>query len=255
MERCIICNRTLCDCKQHRDLFGSPFACQPRKRTRRYTSPNSPLSQEELDELQASIEAANDLLRSLGSPRDDENTRQLQLHFLDMRDESVTAQILCENNDTEAEEAHKNSELKKSSTISLKGLMVNAGKDFLQINQNGSSVFVLYKKILSIKRDLREGADEPEFIDANQELRRELAFHFGEFVSKEPSLINLFFGIQLYRMLKQFLGKDLDVVSPKGEFSGTLVSVSEGNIRLLTKNGELDFAMDEMCYLKVFNLK
>lgn len=253
MERCINCHRYLCNCNHPNDLFGTPFCCQNRKRTRRFTSPNSPLDEEELNQLQACIEAANDLLRSLGSESDNENTRQLQLHFLDMSGKKVSAEIICKFKNHEADEFSKNS----SKAISLKGKIANAGKDFLQINQNGSSVFIFYKNLLAIKRDnSSEGFDEEsEFIDANQNLRRTLAFNFGEFVSKNPNLVNLFFGIPLYKMLKQYLGKDVDIFTKEKKFLGTLTKVEEGNVKIFEKDRERNIAIDEICFLKVLNLK
>ena len=259
MERCINCHRHLCNCLYPSDLFGSPFYCQKKKRTRRFTSPNSPLNQEELDQLQACIEAANDLLRSLGSESDNENTRQLQLHFLEMSGEMVSVHIICAEKNDEADESSSNDKTENTSprTNCLTGKIANAGKDFLQINRNGSSVFILYKNLLSINRDdsIKGFDEEPEFIDASQQIRRKLAFNFGEFVSKNPNYINLFFGSPLFFMLKQFIGKDMKIVTKEGMFTGTLTRVEQGNIKLLNKKGKLHFRFEEICYLEVFNLK
>ena len=258
MERCIDCRSLPCICNQPEDLFGSPFYCQKRKRTRKFTSPNSPLDQKELDELQACIEAANDLLRSLGSQSNDQNTRQLQLHFLEMRGENIEANINCEK----AEIVDESSNISKSDNIMIKticlcGKIATAGRDFLQVNQTGSAVFIPYNNLLSIKKDEKKEEMEikPEFIDAQKELRRKLAFNFGEFVSKNPTFINLFFGLPLYLMLKQFKGKDFNILTNEGIFTGTLIRVDEGKIKLLNRKEELDFDLEEVCYLKALNLK
>ena len=100
MNSCSNCFNTSCTCEMQppvnpRNLFGSPFDCRKQIKTRRFASANSPLTPEELDELQECIEAINDLLRSLGSRRDPNNTRQLQLHFLSLRGASVKAEIIC----------------------------------------------------------------------------------------------------------------------------------------------------------------
>ena len=100
MIQCNECNQHPCKCNltvpvNPVNLFGSPFDCKPQIPTRRFASPNSQFPQEELDELQICIEAVNDLLRSLGSVSDPNNTRQLQLHFLDLKGVSVNASILC----------------------------------------------------------------------------------------------------------------------------------------------------------------
>ncbi|QCR32293.1 hypothetical protein [Lysinibacillus sp. SGAir0095] len=259
MEGCLNCHSSPCTCIQPKDLFGSPFYCQKRIRTRKFASPNSPLDKEELDDLQSCIEGANDLLRSLGNQRDEENTRQLQLHFLEMRGEIVSADIICECESGDAEES---SNILQNDRIMfrnfcLNGKIANAGRDFLQINQNGSAVFILYKNLLSIKKDdcKEEFELDPEFIDAEKNLRRQLAFNFGEFVSKNPNFINLFFGIPLFFMLGQFCGKDIVIVTAQGQFKGTLSGVDEDSIELVNKKGKFHLEFDEVCYLKVFNLK
>ncbi len=260
MERCINCHQSTCNCIHPKDLFGSPYYCQKRKRTRKFASPNSPLNQGELDELQACIEAANDLLRSLGSQSDIENTRQLQLHFLEMRGENVSAHVKCEDNIQQNEDDSSNNsniEKKPKKTICLCGKITNAGKDFLQINQNGSSVFISYRRLLTIKRDDSEKIiiEEPSLHCANQQLRRKLAFQFGEIVAKNPNFINIFFGSPLFLMLKQYIGKDFKIVTAKGMFIATLMKVDKGTISLINKEGELHFRFEEICYLKAFNLK
>ncbi|MFC7684996.1 hypothetical protein [Ureibacillus sp. GCM10028918] len=213
-----------------------------------------------MDFFQSCIEAANDLLRSLGSRSDEENTRQLQLHFLEMRGEIVTANILCECGRLRID-AEESPNLPKNDsaieTICLDGKIATAGRDFLQINQNGSAVFILYKNLLSIKmKDCIEEFDlEPEFIDADKNLRRKLAFNFGEFVSKDPNFINLFFGIPLFFMLKQFCGKDICIFTTEGMVKGTLSAIDMDHVKLLNNRGEMNIDFDEVCYLKVINLK
>lgn len=259
MERCINCHSSPCRCLQPHDLFGSPYYCQRRIRTRKFASPNSLLNQEALDDLQSCIEAANDLLRSLGSRSDEENTRQLQLHFLEMRGEIVSANIICECEEFDAEESPnlQNNDNPMIKTFCLDGKIATAGRDFLQINQNGSAVFILYKNLLSIKKKdcIEEFELEPEFIDAEKEVRRKLAFNFGEYVSKNPNFINLFFGVPLFFMLKQYLGKEAYIFTTKGMIKGTLAGIDVDRVKLLNNKGEFIFEFNEICYLKVINLK
>ena len=263
-----------------RNLFGSPFNCRKQIRTRRFASENSPRTQEELDELQACIEAINDLLRSLGSESDPNNTRQLQLHFLDLRGAVVKAEIICgieqllqdeeaigeedieievEDVEIDADELDITNAMSERicfKVIEKKGKLATAGRDFIQINQVGSAVFILYSHLISITRGKYETDEqEPEFICANQATRRELTFNFGEFVSKKPDLINLFFGIPLHVQLKEFLGKDVKGKTDGQFFCGTLVKVDEGNIQIINKMGEEDINIDEICFIEVLNLK
>lgn len=84
---CDKCHLEICECQV--SSFDSSIkqrdCCPELIATPKFPSPNSPLPQEELDELQECIEIANQLLRSLGNRPNPNNLRQLQLHFLDLR--------------------------------------------------------------------------------------------------------------------------------------------------------------------------
>lgn len=263
MRHCEKCNNSPCNCntlngentKFHRklqNLFGSPFFCRKQKKTQRFSSPNSPLSQEELEELQVCITIVNDLLLSLASESDPENRRQLQLHFLNMKGEAVKAYILC--NEMTNEEYGTLDNDKKQYKI---GRLADAGRDFVQINQVGAAVFILYNQLLSIVREesCEETCAKCELTSIDSETRRELAFNFGEFVSKNPNFLNIFFGIPLYLKLKQFLGKDVKVKTYEEFYSGALVHSNEGTIRIKNKDGDQNINIEEICYLEVLNLK
>ena len=206
MSSCYKCQSNSCKCNPdltclHVDLFGSPFDCKKQIPTPRFSSSNSPLPPKALDRLQRCIEEANDLLRSLGSESDPDNRRQLQLHFLSIRGADVILKVICEE-----QEIEENEQETKRSIIEKKGKIFTAGRDFIQINQVGSSVFVLYDQLISVARDECEHVkhQEQELIDVDRKVRRELAFNFGDFVSKNPELVNLFFGIPLFKQLKEF---------------------------------------------------
>ncbi|MFP3917353.1 hypothetical protein U5N28_06015 [Lysinibacillus telephonicus] len=253
MIHCENCHSISCSCgKLNGGLFGSPFLCKKQKRTRRFASPTSGLPQEELDELQECIELANDLLRSLGSERDEGNKRQLQLHFLNMKGMVVKANILPFPlaDSQELINNHKKS-------IYKIGRIATAGRDFIQINSVGSAIFILYDQLLSIARadNYEEEYPEDDLLDVDFYTRRELAFNFGEYVSKNPNLINLFFGLSLFLKLKQFLGKDVKVKTFEKFYSGTLTCVEEGTITIKNKSEEKKINLNEVCYIEVINLK
>ena len=210
MNNCLNCFNNPCACEMRppvdpMNLFGSPFDCRKQIKTRRFASANSPLTQEELDELQACIEAINDLLRSLSSRSNPNNTRQLQLHFLSLRGAIVKAEIICgmvqraegasETAVNEVDTVTNRHDSTCIERLEKKGKLATAGRDFIQINQVGSAVFILYSHLISIARhDCPPDEHEPEFICADKMTRRELTFNFGEYVAKNPDYINLFFG-------------------------------------------------------------
>ena len=252
------------------DLFGSPFDCRKQVRTRRFASPNSRLPQDELDRLQDCIEAANNILRSLGSERDRENQRQLQLYFMELKGSSVKAKIACTNRMEEEdaaqvtrhnmgmqdEEMDAREHPMKVEVVRKHGKIATAGRDFIQINPVGSSIFIPYVQLISVKRDECDVAErEPEFLDADRETRRELAFNFGEFVKKDPDLINLFFGIPLFKQLKEFVGEDVKVLVGEYILSGLLVCVEEDNMQLQCQKEKVEVNLDDICFVEVLNQK
>ncbi|KGR78910.1 hypothetical protein [Ureibacillus manganicus] len=299
MIKCNLCYQYQCFCNQTVpvnpvDLFGSPFDCRKQLRTKRFTSPNSPLPQDQLDELQACIEAINHILRSLGTESVPNNTRQLQLHFLDLKGISVKANILCDFGIAEDEASLVNAELidiediteaddveleimmaakikktrnrKKGNEdhskvnspkiLLKKGKLATAGRDFVQINPVGSALFILYSRLHSITRhECDEEERDPKFINSDQETRRELAFNFGEYVSKNSDIENLFFGIPLYKALNKYVGKEVKILTIDEFFSGTLIDVNEGRIHIQNKKTKSEIDIASICYLKVLNLK
>lgn len=296
MNRCNLCNHHPCHCDETVpvnpvDLFGSPYDCRKQLRTRRFSSPNSAFPQEQLDDLQVCIEAINHILRSLGSESNLNNTRQLQLHFLDLKGISVKANFLCEfqldiddnleneefvefDNNMEADHEDleetiisknkrnrknesKDHALTKCNRIICKtGKLATAGTDFVQINPVGSALFVLYSKLIAIARHkFDEEERDPKFINADQETRRELAFNFGEFVSKNIDIENLFFGVPLYKAINKYVGKEVKVRSAEGLITGTLIETKEGRIKILNQKFNKEIDIDSICYLQVLNLK
>ncbi|RUL55588.1 hypothetical protein [Lysinibacillus antri] len=283
MRRCKTCHNRKCTCHKLNDashhisnnqppikpvdLFGSPFNCKKQKKTPRFTSPNSPLSADELNELQACIEEVNDLLRSLGSESNPNNTRQLQLHFFNLRGEIVKAQILTtpvedEGDTDEGEEEQERIDMDGSDChgkiLNKIGKLATAGRDFIQMNEVGSATFILYEHLLSVTRENKCEYDKaivPEFHDASQEMRRELAFNFGEFVTKDTELLNLFFGIPLYLHLKKYLGKDVKVKVAEGCIFGTLIATNANKINLVNNTGEIEFSLKDIYYIEVINIK
>lgn len=264
MSYCHICHSIPCICNENsssqppihpQDLFGLPFKCREGIDTPRFSSPNSPLSQEELDELQACIERANHILRSLVPDRDPNNLRQLQLHFLNLRGAVVSAKILCgcSHQAKKDDKDYKHEELK---IIKKKGKITTAGRDFLQINPTGSYLFILYEKLHSISRSEDIMMEhEQEFIHADEQTRRKLTLQFGEFVAKNNELVNLFFGVPLLVYLKDFKGHDVVVRTNDGKVKGILTEIDGDQITLLNKMDRVEVNLRDICYLKVVNVK
>ena len=166
-----------------RDHFCMPLCCPEKISTTLFSSPNSSFSKEELERLQECIEAANRLLLELGSPRDPDNTRMLQLHFLALRKNLVEVKIQCDEE-----------------VFGILGQLETAGQNFLQINQIGKTTFVLFERICSVSRNTTHESEDhmQALINIGECERRELVLNFGNFVARKPALANLFFGIPLH---------------------------------------------------------
>jgi len=270
MSRCTKCKNKKCSCdddchcpeesssstlsfeKIHDECFKSLVKCPEGIPTRRFSSPNSPLPLDKLDELQLCIEEANDLLRSLGAESDPENKRQLQLHLLSLQGICIKAKIKCviEEPNVEAEEI---TEVKIEEKV---GILATAGRNFIQLNSVGKHVFILYERIISLSRVDCEKLDHQEqaFIDADRCTRRELVLNFGDFVSKRPELVNLFFGLPLHIELLNYLGKDIRVETADNHvIVGTLFKVGRGRIQIENRNGPTEIIMYKICFLEVID--
>ena len=224
------------------DCFASPFMCPNKIPTQRFASPNSPLPLDKLDAFQKCIEAANDLLRTLGNRSDLENTRQLQLHFLRLKGIGVKVTFNCG-------EAH---------TKELSGILGTAGRNFIQLNSVGHYIFIPYELLISLSKKECAGSNhqEQEFIDADTVTRREMVLNFGDFVAKRPELVNLFFGITLYQQLQNYLGEDMRITTEDPNIiEGTLFEADEGKIRVKNTEGSTEIKMEQICFLEVMNMK
>ena len=291
MNKCPNCHSTECPCVNYAEF---PCDCPKQIPTRRFTSPNSPLPPDELDELQRCIEAANDLLRSLGNESDPNNKRQLQLHFLNLRGVCVKVKLKCGESRSEDKEADAG---EGEAVIEKTGTLVTAGRNFIQLNSLGNDVFILYERLISLSREdclkhkhpkkekvpiwrkyflklkrlfqdchkwffqhSREKLritkhhkhDEQEFLHAERTTRRKLVLNFGDFVSKDPELVNLFFGLTLHMHLKHYLGKDIKVKTDDNRMmEGTLYRVEPERIKIKNKDKSKEFNMDEICFLEI----
>ncbi|HZG83489.1 hypothetical protein [Paenibacillus sp.] len=224
--------------------------------TIRYRSPNSRLSQEELDRLRECIEEANRLLRTLGNPRDDENLTQLRLRFRSLCGALVKAEIDCGG----ADQNHI--------TVEVVGMLETAGRDFIQLQAVGERKLVPFARLCSLQHDehasrMRAAICEP-LLDIDPCLRRDLVLCFGETVACRPELLNRFLGAPLFLQLLAFVGCPVTVRLDRDDLEdafvrGTLVDAKEDRIRLEARKKEdeddrlecVDIALADICFLTI----
>lgn len=224
------------------DLFCRRFKCPERISTSRFSSPTSGLPRRETKELQECIEAANELLRTIGNPRGFEvEFIELRLRFRALRGVMVRVELECDN-----------------TKETIVGKIIGAGKDFLLLDTVGEKLFILYERLCSIRRN---AVDEHIEGHAHQELshidtcfRSFLVLCFGDVVSCYPFLINLFFGIKLHLLLVSLesYAVKLKVEGEEELILGTLVSSDEGRIQLqLNKNEIQQVNFNKICFISI----
>ncbi len=222
------------------ERFCVPDNCPKGIPTPRFASPNSPLPQNQLERLQACIEKVNELLRSVGNPRDPENLTGLRLHFRMLRGLRVQVEVDC-------------GEQKEH----LAGVLEEAGQNFLQLAEGGIKRFILFLRLCAVKRE-DEGNPEnnhecmQELLNIDPCLRRDLVLRFGEVVSKNPFLINVFFGIPLNMRLADFLNSMVQVKRESGDIvQGVLTEVEENQIRVKVNKREETINFNEICFIEI----
>lgn len=252
MSRCEKCNKKKCTCKRENSIKS-------------YPSPNSPLSSKKLDELQECIEVANDLLRSLGNKPEPDNTRQLQLHLLELQGKFIHVTYLfgrigeseeteeLEENGVEESEEEEIEEQEEYSSGKLSGVIETAGRDFLQVNVLDKSIFVLYNRIISVALDDKNNCKtEKNSSMIDNKDKRELVLNFGEFVAKKFELVNVYFGIPLYKQLQEIKGKDVQITrEDKQVFKGVLIEVEENRVTIENTRETIEIGFDEISLLEV----
>ncbi|GAB0166646.1 hypothetical protein LSPCS325_00830 [Lysinibacillus sp. CTST325] len=242
MKRCKKCKKLTCSCNKSNPKIPTPV----------FSSPTSSLPKAQLNELKFCIDEANQLLQSLGSESDVNNTRQLQLHFLKLQGVNVKIKINCKFIErTKDEDTIKNRVIE---TIEEKaGLLSIAGRDFIQLNTNCGPIFILYTRLISLSHINNSQEEEP--YDLEMLKNKALVLNFGEFVSKRPSLINLFFGIPLYQQLQNYIRETVQVKTDQLMKTGTLLSATENNIHIKNQKGNHHVNINDITFLQILKNK
>lgn len=258
MKRCSTCNKHKCNCdkfpKDHLDKTldwykESSFECPKKIPTPVFSSPNSALPKDQLNELQLCIEEANNLLRTLGAQSDPENTRQLQLHLLKLQGLHVLVKMKCNFKESKRRTTRKAPEKQSIDSIDeKKGVLATTGRNFIQLNSRSGCMFILFERLVSLTR-LKNNQDY-EQDDSILNVNRELVLNFGEFVSKQPKLVNLFFGIPLHMQLQKYIGENVAVKTDKHIVSGTLLSADENNLQIKKSNRKRKINLKDICFLE-----
>ncbi len=216
--------------------FCIPCDCPESIPQPKFPSPTSSLSRRELEELEACIEEANELLLAIALG-DDVTDRALQLSLRPLREERVSVTACCHENNNK-----------------VNGILRDAGLDFIILEEKESLSIIPMERIVSIeKEECEQPLHEPKLLTIDPCLRRELTFHFSEVVSRSPYLLNIFIGISLPLLMESFVCCYAYVQKENSalEVYGRIVEVNDRSI-ILEEFGEkfaVDF--DEICILNI----
>lgn len=209
-----------------------------------FCSPNSSFSPEELEQLKHCIEELNDLLRTLGNPKDPNNLTALTHRFRMLHGLLIRVKIRGIDQNKE-----------------IIGLLKEAGKDFISVDTVGRIFYIPFERICSIERNVSDKHSEKhaihqELINADKCVKRDLVLRFGEVVSRDPKLINLFFGIRLFLLLNSFLGHEVSVKTEdqEEEIAGNLIEANKEHVLVQTgENGAKKTDWKNICFLSISN--
>ena len=209
--------------------------------TKRFPSPNTAFPLEQLPKVKECIERANEVLRTLGNNLVPARFDTLRLHLRMLLGLEIRVELEC-----------------NGEKIKETGVLLDAGKDFLVIKKGNTQYFMMYQRICSIEH---QGESEfipmePELINIDDQLRKDLILHFGEVVSKNPDLINLFFGIPLFLQFQFLLGSMVTVHVVDGsivkEVTGPLIDSRDGQIVVESVGNQREtIGINEICFVQM----
>lgn len=237
--------------------------CPPRLNQPKYPSPNSCLPEEQLEDLEARIRQANQLLLDLGLSGEREPNEIFQSAFDGLVGQRVRVEIECsakeaETNgigiESEASEGEpEEKEVESEEKIVKSGRVMLVGFDFVVLrSRKGREIIIPFEVIQKIKFCGRyaEPGDEPRLNDIDPCFRRRLTFYFGETVSSSPELIQIFFRLRLRIYLMLLVDKRVKVVLEGKKMKGTLFDVHRETITLKLKK-KREIPLNNICYLVV----
>ncbi len=236
------------------DDFCLPDTCPERIIQPQFPSATSSFPPEQLAEIDACIEEANELLLTLGLQQEAEEVEEedvLLQNLNKLKGQMVEVTISCREEDIEPEgmltcENHDEK---------VHGKFIYNGIDFIILyTMDDETVWIPFTKIRwMIQKEQEEVFNEDQpLLNIDPCLRREITFNFGQIVPKSPFLLKLFFPLQLSFLLKSFIDCNLRVKTfDNKEIRGTLVKVTERSLLIETPRKKQGVDFEKICYIKM----
>ncbi|MFP7225947.1 hypothetical protein [Priestia filamentosa] len=236
------------------DDFCLPDTCPERIIQPQFPSATSSFPPEQLAEIDACIEEANELLLTLGLQQEAEEVGEedvLLQNLNKLKGQMVEVTISCREEDIEPEgmltcENHDEK---------VHGKFIYNGIDFIILyTMDDETVWIPFTKIRwMIQKEQEEVFNEDQpLLNIDPCLRREITFNFGQIVPKSPFLLKLFFPLHLSFLLKSFIDCNLRVkIFDNKEIRGTLVKVTERSLLIETSRKKQGIDFEKICYIKM----
>ncbi|WP_456275835.1 hypothetical protein [Bacillus sp. AK128] len=224
------------------DDFCIPEECCPEQIPQpKYPSPNSCLPEEELEEVEANIEAVNELLLNLGLSGEREPNEIFKEAFDGLVGQQVIVKLICP------------SLIRDGKNMSIKGRVYLVGQDFVLLKRKKSDVLVRFEQVLLIKLKNRfaEPESEARLSDIDPCFRRSLTYNFGEVVSSSPELIQLFFRLNLKIYLMLLIGEKVKVSLDGRKMKGKVCEVHDESFTIKMKSKEREIPINNVCKIAV----
>lgn len=224
------------------DDFCIPEArCPKRIPQPKFPSPTSCLPEQQLEEVEAVIEATNKFLLDLGLSGEREKNEVLERAFEGLTGQRVVVHLECPSLSTPEKK------------MCVKGTVFLVGKDFVLLKDEKFDLLVPYEQITCIKPSNRfaEPEKEPRLLDIKPCFRRELTFNFGEVVASSPELIQIFYKMTLKIYLLLVVDEQIRVVTDDESIQGILCDVFDETFTLKCDDKIQELPISQVCKIVI----
>lgn len=267
------------------DDFCFPDDCPDVIHSPKLPSPTSCMPEGRLHELEEKIDGANRMLLDLGLSNEQSELGR-RILFDGLAGEMVKIKISCSeqeendigaipdetledviNNKLKKTKRYKKKRLankhilkqkhrykkKKLSKNFLEGFVKLVGSDFVQLQKNGKTFIIPFKKVCLVlsKKRYQPPVPETPLADIDPCFRRDLTFKFGETVADDPELVQIFFRIRLSMYIKTFADEKVTIYTNTTKETGILTGFESGKALLANQDGQVNgISLTSICYIK-----
>jgi hypothetical protein len=243
--------------------------CPDRLKTFKFPSPNSCLPEEVLEALELRIEAANEFLLDLALSNKREKNEVFRSAFEKLLGREVKVFLECPIIEQAAVKcgADKGNEEEKAAEVKVEeenkieqieenvvtGFVHLAGRDFSILKNDDTFILIPHQQICKIELQNRFiiPLEPPSLNNIDPCLRRCLTFRFGEVVASSPTLIQIFFGLDLRVFLLLFIDKEIKLIVENGTIEGKVFDVDGETLIICENDNNKPIPLEDICVIVI----